>query len=495
MNLLKIKNIKTLIGISLISAITLTGCNKFLDINDNPNNPDKAEPSLLLPTVQASISQVVGNAFQIYGGIWSQYWTQNPTSSQYRSVDQYQILNTATDRSWQILFRNALNNAELIINSEVEDNEYYKGIAYILKAYAFQVATDAFGDVPLSEALKGADFMNPTYESQEVVYDSIFAYLEKGQALFKSSNVNVIEVSTQDMFFSGDLDKWDQFANTLALRAYLRLSEVDQAKAAAGIKKLYAGNPEFLTENVSIVFTATGGNENPLHNEMIALGRTQNIVASSTAVTAMVKNKDPRRFAFYDVVPAQGSTPAQDTIAHILQGSYSTNTDKLVASPSFNVGGNAGNPKSALAPAKLFSVSESYFLQAEAVVRGWASGNATELYNNGIQESFDELGYDQAELDAYTAQASVKFPTGSVDNKIESIITQKYFAMCGLQGFEAWTEWRRTGYPTFFTVSKASRLGGDKMPLRLPYPDSEITSNGNFPGSVTIDKPVWWDVN
>src|SRR5690606_27199686 len=143
---------------------------------------------------------------------------------------------------------------------------------------------------------------------------------------------------------------------------------------------LYARNAEFLTDNVSITYTATGGNENPLNNEMIGLGRTQNIVASGTAVSAMVANNDPRRFAFYDVVPAQGATPAQDTIAFIAQGTYSANTKKLVSSPSYNVGGNASDSKSALAPAKLFSASESYFLQAEAVVRGWATGDAAALY-------------------------------------------------------------------------------------------------------------------
>jgi len=489
MNLLKIKNIKTLIGIALISAVTLTGCNKYLDVNDNPNNPDKADPSLLLPTVQASISQVVGNSFQIYGGMWSQYWTQNPTSSQYRSIDQYQVLNTATSRAWLILYRNALNNAELIINSNVPNSEYYQGIAYIMKAYSFQVATDAFGDVPLSEALKGADFLNPTYESQELVYDSIFNYIDKGLALLNTSNANATPVTTQDMLFNGDLEKWEQFGNTLALRAYLRLSEVDEAKASAGVKALYARKAAFLAENATITYTATGGNENPLNNEMIGLGRTQNIVASSTAVSAFVQNNDPRRFAFYDAVAAQ------DTIAHILQGSYSSNTKKLVASPSYNVGGNASDQKSALAPAKLFSTSESYFLQAEAVVRGWAAGDANNLYTQGIQASFDELGIDQEESADYLAQATVKFPTTTTDEKIEAIITQKYYAMCGFQGFEAWTEWRRTGYPTFLIVSKASRLGNDNMPLRLPYPDSEITSNGNFPGNVTIEKPVWWDVN
>ncbi|KKX46857.1 hypothetical protein L950_0229625 [Sphingobacterium sp. IITKGP-BTPF85] len=154
MKTINLKNAKKLLVLALIGTIGLTGCKKFLDINDNPNNPEQATPALLLPTVEAAISQVVGNSFQVYGNIWGQYWTQNPTSSQYRTYDQYRIANSAMDRTWLIIYRNALNNANLIINSTSANNENYKGIAYILKAYTFQVATDAFGDIPLSEVYR-----------------------------------------------------------------------------------------------------------------------------------------------------------------------------------------------------------------------------------------------------------------------------------------------------------------------------------------------------
>jgi hypothetical protein len=66
--------------------------------------------------------------------------------------------------------------------------------------------------------------------------------------------------------------------------------------------------------------------------------------------------------------------------------------------------------------------------------------------------------------------------------------------MTGNQGFEAWTEWRRTGYPDFFTISRASTLTDNRMPARLLYPSSEVTQNLNFPGIKLIYEPVWWDV-
>ncbi|MDF2478326.1 MAG: SusD/RagB family nutrient-binding outer rane lipoprotein, partial [Sphingobacterium sp.] len=143
------RNFKKIVFAFLLGTIAFTSCNKYLDINQNPNYPETAEPRLLLPTVQASIGQIIGNQLQVYGGLWSQVWTQNPTSSQYITIDQYNVKSTATNSVWSNMYRYALYNAQVITKSESTLDNYYKGIAYILKAYTFQLATDAFGDVPL----------------------------------------------------------------------------------------------------------------------------------------------------------------------------------------------------------------------------------------------------------------------------------------------------------------------------------------------------------
>ncbi|MET4081019.1 hypothetical protein ABIB40_000964 [Pedobacter sp. UYP30] len=483
-------NPSKLLPLILIVVVSFAGCKKFLDVNQNPNNPDKAAPTLLLPTVEAAVGQIVGNSFQIYGNIWGQYWTQSPSSSQYKTIDQYQVTNTNFDRPWLILYRNALINADLIIKDPGANLQYIQGMAYVLKAYAFQLTTDAFGDVPLSEALKGNEFGSPKYDAQELVYDSIFNYIDKGSALLNTANAS--SPGAQDIIFKGDISKWKAFANTLKLRAYLRLSKVNPAKAQAGIAALYASNAVFLTEDAAIKYTSVGGNENPLYNEIVGLGKTQNIVASATIVKAFKANNDPRLFKFYDLLKGA------DTIAYIPQGSYSKNSTKKVSPPSPLVGGNANNIASATAPVKLISASESYFLQAEAVARGWApTGSLPTLFAQGITASFTAAGLTEAQAVTYTATAgdaaTALTAAATVENKVKVIITQKYYAMCGFQGFEAWSEWRRTGYPTFFVTSVASTLAPGKMPLRLLYPNSEIQSNSNFPGSIVVDVPVWWD--
>lgn len=485
------KNLKQALFITLVAVVVFSGCKKYLDVNQNPNNPDKADPTLLLPTTEAAISQVIGNSFQVFGNIWAQYWTQSPVASQYKSIDQYAPIGTDFDRPWLNLYRGALINADLITKSTVPGLENVKGIAYLMKAYSFQVATDAFGDVPLSQALQPTVYPNPKFDSQQVVYDSIFMYINRALPLL---NANAVSPGAQDMIFQGDMNQWVAFANTLKLRAYLRLSNIDPATAQAGIAALYATNPTFLTVDATITYTSTGGNENPFYNEASSptLGKVQNVVASSTIVDAFTRNNDPRLGKFFTLFIDKVSPV--DSLESIPQGGYLSYPNKKVSTPSPLVGGKADDPTSATAPVKLISAAESYFLQAEAVARGWATGSVITLYEAGITASFAATGAGDPTTYINTAPDGLQALTSaaSVNDKVKAIITQKYYAMCGFQGFEAWTEWRRTGFPTFFVPSAATTISPGQMPLRMLYPNSELTSNLNYPGTIPIYKPVWW---
>lgn len=482
------KNYKKIFTSSLLILCFISllgmGCSKFLDVNDNPNNPDNADPNLLLPSSEAAIGVLIGNSFQIYGSFLAQYWTQSPSASQYKSIDQYAFTNNGFNYPWLFIYRSALENLQLIIDKNDEHRIQYTAISYILKAYTLQVATDAFGDVPVSDALKGAG--SPVYDKQEAVYDSVFSYLEKGRALLDNSSPE--KPGSEDLIFAGDMDQWALFANSIELRAYMRLSEIDAAKAKKGIQNLYAENAKFLETDAAIAYSTTGGNQNPLYVNMLGLGKTQNLVASETVISAFVRNKDPRQFALYDSLIGQ---KGRDTIAYIPQGSFKANSTKSVSPPSILVGGNAQKDASALAPVRLMSLPEINFLQSEAIARGWADGDAKDLFNKGIEASFTADGLNQDSLTNYLASApDAQFPSSPSD-QIKAIITQKYYAMCGSQGFEAWTEWRRTGFPDFLVKSDAAP--NQPFPLRFLYPLSEVTTNSNYPGTVSQNTPVWWD--
>jgi len=371
-------------GITMIAA---PGCKKFLDVNKNPNLPTTATDNLILPSSQAAIGMAVGNNLQIFGGIYAQYWTQNPTSSQYKTIDQYASSPSAFDRVWGILYNDALEDIKVLEQSK---NVNYVAIALIEKAYVFQLLTDAFGDIPLSEALQGSEVLSPEYDPQQQVYDSIFTWTKRGIALTTVATSNY--PGSDDLVFGGGsagMANWKRFGNTFLLRAYLRLSEVDPVKAKAGVEALYATNPSFLTVDAKISYQNIGGNQNPLYAEGVGLSRTQNIVASSTAVNAYIANNDTMRLkALYTPDPGAGGK-----LISIPQGSYAIQppASQRPASPSPLTGGRfaAGTgATAAIAPVKLISAAESYFLQAEAVARGWATGDVAALFKAGIKASF-----------------------------------------------------------------------------------------------------------
>jgi hypothetical protein len=470
------------------ALLTATGCKKFLDVNENPNSPITATDNLVLPSTQAAIGMAVGNNLQVFGGLYAQYWTQNTTSSQYRAIEQYNPEPASFDRVWGILYNDALEDIRLL---EASRNPNYVAIALIEKAYTFQLLTDAFGDVPLKDALQGNQVLSPRYDSPREVYDSIFSWTKRGIALAGTSTTYP---GNDDLVFGGGvngMNRWKQFGNTLLLRAYLRISGVDAAKAQAGIQALYATNPTFLTADARISYQNVGGNQNPLYAEGVGLGRTQNLVASNTAVNAFAANNDPRLKVLY-------TTNAEGNVVGIPQGSYATQPTVAPTFPAPITGGrfvSATGSIAATAPVKLISAAESYFLQAEAAARGWTSGNVQTLFENGIKASFDALGISATEYNTYIASAPDAQLPADREGQIRAIITQKYYALNGFQGFEAWTEWRRTGYPTFLVKSAASTLGSTALPTRLLYPETEITRNSNFPGVKLITDKVWWDVN
>ena len=480
-------NILKRIALVVFPAVLLlsSGCKKFLNVNQDPNNLDAALPTQLLPTVEAAVGVALGDDYFPFGNMWAQYFTQSTVASQYKPIDEYLQQNSDFNYAWMHLYQNALINAQLMITNSAGNSSYvqYLAIGYALKAYALQLTTDAFGDIPNAQAVQGAANKNPAYDKQQIVYDSIFSLLEQGKALMSNADPN--NPGATDLIFQGNMDNWIAFANTLELRAYLRLSQVDPATAQAGVKALYASNASFLTTNAAMTYTATGGNENPFYTTAVSLGRTINLIASQTIISAFVRNNDARQFVLFD------SLPHSDTIAYLAQGAFAANTNLPCSTPSALIGGNPQDANSALAPVFLISRSESDFLQAEAVARGWGQGSASSLFTAGIKASFAADGIPDSATSYIAGAPDARFPAAGLPNQLQAIITQKYYAMCGSQGFEAWTEWRRTGYPAFFVPSAAN--GGRTYPLRFLYPQSELTGNTNYPGTVPETTPVWWD--
>jgi Starch-binding associating with outer membrane len=482
-----------ILSATALIAFGASSCNKWLDVNTNPNITQNANVELILPSAEVGISTVLGNPeFLVNGGFWAQYWTQSPSSSQFKFYDQFQTNADDYNTTWSYAYAYCLQDlVKLEAKATSENKTQYVAIAKILQAYMYQLVTDAWGDAPFKDALKGAIGTSPKYDNQAGIYDAIITMV--GDATSLIDPTSSVHPTKDDLLFGGDMVKWYKFANSLKLKMAMRLSEVNPAKAETIIKGLEADQAEFLDEDLKISYSATGGNENPYYSFCIGVGNTQNIYGSATCMNAMATRNDPRISVFYN-------QSANGSYQGIPQGEYDNNDPVFldgVCNPSAFVGADPSDAESAKAPIILMSVAESNFLLAEAAARGWYTAtDAQTNYQNGVLASMSYCQIASADAMAYLEDVKNAFPSaGNPSDKIKAIIDQKYFSMCGTQGFEAWTEWRRTGYPDFFVRPKFSVLAPNEWPARYLYPSNEKTLNANFPGSKEITVKVWWDKN
>ena len=503
---------KIIITVTAGAVLGISSCRKFLNVNTNPNGAQYATVQTLLPAAQLYSASALGCELEITGSIWGEYWTQSPNSSQYRSLEQYAPGQDYFATPWQNLYSANENFFQVAKLADSLKKKQYKAIALLMEAYNFGVIADGWGDAPFSQALKGqpADggILNPKYDSVKTIYRGMIKYIDSALALV--DNTDASKPGTDDLIYGGNMTQWAKFGNTLKLRTYLRMSSVDVATASAGVAALYASGAQFLGagDDAKIGFGYTTTNKNPLYAEMSSttLAKTQNLVGSKTCIDSLNNNDDYRAYVFYEAL-------SNGSVSGIAQGNY----DVVAPGGSFSipnvyVGGDANNTLSSNAPVNFMTGYESLFLQAEAAARTWGTGNDSVLYYQAIAANFNYYSsalMDQVGLDGPSSYSiyvngdvanaippgywAVYPTTGTVADRLRFIITQKWFSMCGNQGFEAWTEYRRTGYPDFLVHSPNSLIGAS-FPKRFLYPTSESTRNSAFPGLQPVTSKVWWDL-
>jgi len=504
-------NIKSGVVCLMLAGAGISSCKKFLNVNSNPNYAPTPTVQTLLPAAQLYVGSSVGVDLEIDGSFWAQYWTQNPGASQYHSLDLYSVSQDQFSYPWTNLYAAAENFFQLYKLADSQKKKQYMAISLLMKAYTFQLITDGWGDVPYTQALKGqyadSNIINPKYDSQRVVYNGIIATIDSANKLLSTSDP--VHPTSDDLVYGSVtspltvMGQWQKFANTLMLKVYLRMSQVSPGTAQAGIAALYAKNPQFIGvgDDAFIGYGYNTANKNPLFAEEVGLQQVQNLVASQTCVDSMTANNDPRENVFYEQAAALGS------FVGVPQGYYQGTLNAGTFSiPSYYVAGDAQSSSSTNAPVNMITSYESLFLQAEVSARGWANpGQDSALFIQAIGASFNYYSNAIAATTGVTGGTAflnylsaggnwTKYPgSGTLAQKMSYIITQKWFAMCGNQGFEAWTEWRRTGYPNFLQTSLTSQIGNN-MPRRFLYPTSESTTNSSYPGLQPLTSKVWWDL-
>lgn len=473
---------KFIISILVLSA-TFVGCSSDLDINRDPDSldPSKAPLSAQLPAGITGIIGSEGASLAIIGGMWSQYWTQSNAANQYKQIDNYSISTSDYNFAWNGMFDGLGDIRNVKRRALAEGNWNYYLIATTLEVQASQVLTDFYGSIPYKEA-NNSSILEPKFNTGEEVYTYMIADLN--DALSKSLADSKGEVpSKDDLIFGGNMANWTKFANTLKLKIYMRQTLSSKAAiASTGITQMITAGTQFLTVDAGMAqFTNAPDQSNPLfeYNNR-KLNVATNLRMSTTLASLLDANLDTRKAKYY----LAGNS--------LNQGDYnSTAGAGTIAIVSLN----------ATTPALLMSREESLFLQAEAMERFNAGTGAKALYDAAVNANFTRYGL----VGAPFLSGPYAYPTGTLEQKIEAIIVQKWIASFPGNGFEAFFEKNRTGYPKTSAVAQnaSNYISGQIVyakngttaglfPQRIAYPLTERNANPNVPALVPITTPIWW---
>lgn len=460
-------NIKNYILIFITAGVLGSGCKKgFFDINVSPNSPQEATPALVLPSGIAGSAFVFGGYYQAVGAYWTQQYTQAPGASQWASWESYNLTDNDFDRQFTLLYAGALYDYKYVKTmASAAGNWKFYTIASLMQAYTFQVLADVYDKIPFSDALNGEGNLQPKYDEGPAVYEGILALID--DALSKDFAASTVkDPGATDVIFGGNMAKWQQFANTLKLKIYLRYVNVDANKYATQIKALLNEN-NFLAEDAA--FTSFKDQEtgyNPFYSTFVSR-LAGNVIANTTLMSWLTEHDDARRGGIYKASETGNAWTSLNT------GDFQTTpgaTIKNYATPNIN----------STYPVYFFTKEEVLFLVAEAEARYGTAAKAKAAFDAGVEASFKsfDLGND-----------AITYPY----NGISSIIEQKWVASANKRALEAFFDYNRTGYPAnTFTKSKTSIWTNDDRPKRFFFPASERKSNSNTPSRVDLNVPVWW---
>lgn len=494
-------------------ALAASGCTDGLtDINANPNTPtDVPGAYLLAPAIEGGMSQVNGTGLNLdLGSILTQHLAKVYTTGPDRYEHRF-FLGKA-DGDWPEFYQR-LENLRLIREQARENGASNdEAIVTILMVWNFHVMTDLWGDIPYFEALQGRaeqPNLTPAYDPQQAIYADLIAQLDAATDMIDPTSGTAF--GQNDVLYGGDVAKWLKFGNSLKLRLFMRLSEVDPATAREGLARVYADGNIFESHA-----DAAGFRYGPYPDNHPTNGTMRNrddFRMSKALIDTLLALEDPRLRVY--ATPTQDfddyrGVPNGQPDAHDYQLSEHSQLGAFFMAPT--------------TPAYLMGYTEVRFLLAEAAARGWIGADAETMYNQAIRASLSEYtqeriepvlnslvgdrvyafqsleaedfpaGISTADADAYLAQSEVQFDPARWRQQIGF---QRWVALFG-QGLETWMSWRRLGEPVL-EVPELAVL--DEIPVRLPYPTLEKSLNQAHYGEAVARQGaddllthVWWDV-
>jgi hypothetical protein len=478
---------KTLSYIGAAALMVFTSCGEFLDINNSPNNPTAVTPSVLLPT--ALTGSAFANANELNRFASTIMSVTAGAGGSPAAYDVYNIDGAAFGNQWRFeIYRSLITYDELIKAGDAVNSRSYQGIAKIMKAYTFALATDVWGDIPYSEALQGATIPQPKLDPQERIYlggegvQSLFDLVREGLAdLDQASPVNP---GVDDVIYGGNIANWRRAGNSLLLKLANTISRANPEQARTVINQVIAANNfiEANNQNMNVRFGSAVGSRSPIY-EYTRVSLFQNDLIMSTRFVNLLEGKADPRLPIFVTRPTGNYVTIDNGFRGTLpqpQSSWSRFGDYVT--------GATGE-----GPVRLLTNAQTAFILAESALTLGTAGNAETFFRAGIRASMADAGIAAGAIDAYFAANPDEVSlNGTATQNLEKIMTQKYIALYG-NGLEQWNDFRRTGFPALADHQNAVGIDGTR-PVRAQYINEEIARNPNF----TVVLPnvrVWWDID
>lgn len=518
----------------LFSSVCLLSCTDgFDELNKDPLAVSEVAPNLVLPNMIYKGLQLGAGDYQmsslLYSSLYCQYYANTAT---HFNSDNYVYNNKWTDRGfWTAYYQGFLKNLREMEPQVALHPEYSDmfQIMRILTALGTIRQTDTFGDVPYFEAGKGNE--QTPYDSQKDIYYDIFKELADAVNLLKQKRSDQLRYGDEDFIYQGDVGKWIKLANSLRLRAAVRLSFVDPDKAKAEGEA--ALKEELFTSNDDNAAAVTGKyldcKGHPVisscyHNEFRASETMMNILKNTGPIP------DPRLPLMFAQTEAWVSgesdiqykglpngVPVSNLALEEFDNRHNSNVWGYMWGYTWNnaaKGSHVAAPTEQLVlPLVMMNYSEVCFLKAEAAIRGWiGAGSAQDNYETGIKASMEEMrtyapegSYTNANDNIYISGGDVKWnESDDIETKLKKIITQKWIGIYPNSN-EAWAEFRRTGYPQLTPIrqsleSSINPANGEFI-KKLRYVDNERINNSqnannsslNMNQGDGVNVRVWWD--
>lgn len=457
---------RNIIYLFLVLVVLVTSCE--LPDNIDPKNPKAVSEGVMFTNIEVALINHLGsiNPNQNISRLLVQYQSEVTyvTESRYNFSDR-QIPDTYSGALYRDVLENlkdmaaSLNNKVVAGDIQVNQKKNQLAIAEILSVYSYMDLVDAFGNVPYTEALLGAENSRPKYDDAFTIYKDLIARLD---AAMKNLNVKFDSFGDADILYNGDVLLWKRFAASLKLRMGMRLADVPGSNSGTIISQA-VDSGVFIDQSESAILRYIGvaPNVNSYYNEFVLIAR-KDYCPTNTIVDLMNNLNDPRRSIWFTQYPAGSGTYLGLTYGKTGASGYSKFShfgNAILLDPSY--------------PVIICDYVEVEFLLAEAAARGIGGVTGAEThYNNAIMASMQYWGVSDADANAYLTQTSVAYATATGTYK-QKIGTQKYLGLFD-RGVEAWSEWRRLDFPVLSIP--AGMTYGD-IPVRMPYPYNENKMN------------------